>query len=184
MTLTRKALAGAGFAGALLLAAPSAAFANYGTPDGYGGGDGVTVSDPTPTAGQTLTVTVGGWQPLSSVTLSMGGLSLGTFQANAQGVVTATFTLPAGVTGSQTLVFSGVDGSGSPRTVSQALTIAATNAGGGGGAGAGGAGGGAGGFLPRTGSEAMSLFTVGGMLVVVGGAAAVATRKRLADAAR
>jgi LPXTG-motif cell wall-anchored protein len=105
-------------AGAFVLLLATPAHAQY-TP-------GVSVTPANPTAGAQATLTACCFQPGSPVTFSVGGAALGApVTANASGVATLTFTVPAGVSGAVTVVASGVDATGAPLTTSGTATVAA-----------------------------------------------------------
>jgi hypothetical protein len=113
-------------------------------------------------------------QPLSFVDwyIESDPIFLGKFQADAAGKVEATVTLPASIpAGDHTLVAKGTGKDGKPAELRQPVTLAIeeapaadTSS------------------LSFTGSDARGIAAVGGVLLVVGGAATFATRRRLSDA--
>ncbi len=118
----------------------------------------------TVSAGGTVTLTGGGYLPFSTVTLVMYSdpVVLGTTEADADGNISATVTLPAGISGEHTLVASGVDPSGQPHNLTMAVTVAA------------GAG------LPNTGAS-IALPALGGLVALgAGGGLIFAARRRTA----
>jgi hypothetical protein len=94
----------------------------------------VAVSATVVTAGGTIVVTGGGWQPGSQVTISLigaGGASvaLGTVTVAADGTFSARVTIPARLApGRYTLRVAGVGADGQPRTEDVTITVAATAA--------------------------------------------------------
>lgn len=126
----RLAVAFAVGIGILALAAgPAAAQACY--PIGQGtptcpAPPGLTVSDDTLVAGQSFTATARGFRPGTLVTFTIDGVVLGTAIADAQGVASATLTIPAGIgAGRRTLVATGIGADGRPLVLSLVITIAA-----------------------------------------------------------
>ena len=86
----------------------------------------VSSSSSTAPVGGTVTVSSDGWAPGSQVTITLDSVPvvLGTLTADANGHIQGTFTIPAGTAlGAHTIVSSGTDPSGAPRTLSQALTV-------------------------------------------------------------
>lgn len=169
----RKMLAASAVAGAVFVALPATAA----LADSYKNRDGSTINNTTPQAGGSVTVHVGGFASGSSVTIEAQStpIMLGTFQADASGWVDATVTVPSTLSGSHHIVASGTNSLGAPVVVSLPITVSQagvtqptatptesnpTS------------------FLPRTGSNTMSIVLAGGVLMIVGGAAVVATRKR------
>jgi LPXTG-motif cell wall-anchored protein len=174
----KKMLATGAIATACFVAIPaSAAFA-----EGYKTPDGAKVTDNTPAAGQEVTIEVGGFGPHSTVTIELHSdpVVLGTFTADGEGVVRATVRLPEGVSGSHDIVVMGTNALGAPVVANIPVTISAVPTDGSGS----GDGEGDGGFLPRTGSNTSTIVTLGGVLIVMGGAATVVTRKRLATVSK
>jgi hypothetical protein len=115
--------------------------------------------------GQAITTVLRGFQPHEVVTLVLHSapVTLGTYTADANGVVTATFTLPAGtVLGTHTLAFDGT--AGSHYEVTLTLTADGT-------------------ALAYTGAD-IALPLVGGTVLLGAGAGALAIsrRRRLAGA--
>lgn len=162
----------------------------------------VTVSPSTVAPGGTIQVSSTGWMPEDDVTavLKSDPVTLGTTAANTAGAVSGSFTIPVATpTGAHTLELTGTGASGSARTVSAPLTVAASTGTGTGGTSTGGtstggtstggtssssdAGGAVqGGALSRTGfnlapfaSLAALSFLIGSILVIA------ARRRRLAD---
>ena len=118
----------------------------------------------TVTSGGTVTLTGGGYLPFSTVTVVMYSdpVVLGTTTADADGAISLTVTLPAGVTGEHDLVASGVDPSGRPHHLTMAVTVAA------------------GPGLPDTGAD-IALPALGGLAALaVGAGLVVAARRRAA----
>jgi hypothetical protein len=114
-------------------------------------------------------------QPLSFVDwyIESDPIFLGKFQADAAGKVEATVTLPASLeAGAHTLVAKGTDKDGKPAELRQPVVLAIEEAGPAADTSS----------LSFTGSNARGIAAVGGVLLVVGGAATFATRRRLGDA--
>ena len=137
--------------------------------------------------GGKLTVTGANWTPNSKVTLTMGGVELGTFTTDAEGNLSAVVTVPKDMkVGSYTLTGTGVDG----ETASAAVeVIAGSGTGGGEGEGEEGGttpptkpGGGEptkpGGSLPVTGAHITAYVLLGSALLGGGYALWAASRKR------
>lgn len=136
---------------------------------GYGGTDGAQVSDATPAPGQKVELVLAGFAPNTDVALEIRSdpIALGTFRSDASGVVRASVTIPEGFAGNHTIVASGVSATGQPLTLSVPVVVAAAEAGPG--------------LLALTGSDSRSMVAMGALLLVVGGAATVAAKKRMAD---
>ena len=134
----------------------------------YTGDGGVDVSDPTVSTGGTTTITSSGWGANVQVTLVLNSdpVNLGTFAANGSGVVTAVVTIPASVdAGSHSLVLTGTDPSGAPRTVTATLTVTSPSSG----------------SLPRTGAALAALLGVAGILIAAGMVLSKARRRASTD---
>jgi LPXTG-motif cell wall-anchored protein len=116
--------------------------------------------------GGTVTLTGGGYQPLSTVTLVMYSTPtvLGTTVADANGNISATVSLPAGVSGQHTLVASGVDPSGAPHNLTMAVTVGTAGKGG----------------LPNTGASIALPALAGLGALALGGGLLFAARRRSA----
>ena len=103
-------------AGALVLMLAAPAHAQY-TP-------GISVNPPTVVPGGTVTVTACCFQPGSTVTFTIGGATLGTALADANGVATGSFTVPATVpAGAATVAAAGLDAGGNPITTTCTATV-------------------------------------------------------------
>ena len=153
-----------GFAALLLLALPSAAYAqNYTTQTGNLG-----VSDPTPNAGQTITATGSGYGSNASVTITMESqpVTLKTTTANASGQLSTTITIPSNTTpGTHTLRATGRSSDGGTLVLSASIVVSAA---------------GQTGELVRTGpGSAVGLTGIGFLLAASGGlVAAVKSRRK------
>jgi hypothetical protein len=124
--------------------------------------DKVTAGTPF-TLGERFSASYPGFKPFEVVTLVLHSTpqNVGTFTANASGVVTVSFTIPAGtVAGSHSLTMSGNLGT----SFAQALTVASSRS------------------LAYTGTDVATPLAVGGSLLLVGGALLVAARRRGAGA--
>lgn len=133
-----------------------------------------SVSDQTPVAGSTITVSGSGFLAGETVdcVLHSAAVDLGSAQADANGNVSLVVTLPTGVTGAHTIVLTGET---SGRTVSIPITIQAASAGGSGGSG--GSGGGGGG-LASTGVAVLGIGGLGVVLLIGGGFLLLAGKRR------
>jgi LPXTG-motif cell wall-anchored protein len=115
------------------------------------------------TLGERFSASYPGFKPYEVVTLVLHSTpqNVGTFTANASGVVTVSFTIPAGtVGGSHELTMSGNLGT----SFAQALKVAPSRS------------------LAYTGTDVTTPLAVGGSLLLVGGALLVAARRRSAGA--
>lgn len=146
-------------------------------------------SDPSLDPGDSTTVTLTGYQPNSTVTVTLCGngvaIVLGTFTVGPDGTVTFTVTIPSNVPpGTYTLATSGNRSSGATQVAFAPITVSSS----GGGSGSGGSGTGSGsgsgstgtntsGSLPRTGSDIGQLVGFALVLTVLGAAAAVGSRR-------
>lgn len=92
--------------------------------------DGDLVVDGTVVAGGTVTLSGDGFEPGGAVTAGMYStpVTLGVGTASAQGAVQIAVVIPAGTTGTHTLVLYGVDQSGGPRTLTKEVSVAAPSA--------------------------------------------------------
>ena len=154
--------------------------------EGYTSLDTGTVTDTTPNPGQQVTVEITGLQPYSTVVVELHStpVVLGTFTADATGTLRVPVTIPASAPlGSHTIVATGMSPSGTPVTASIPVMVTSTTATTtpGGTGGTGGSGGTGVTFLPRTGADFAALLTVGGALVIAGGAAVRTARRHTAD---
>ena len=140
----------------------------------------LTVSDTTPTPGQTITITTGTYLSGSSITVTFFSqpVPLGSAVANAVGEGTLSATIPANASlGAHTITAEGTTAAG-PLTQSVSVTVVAADGGAG-------AGTGARTPLPRTGDDmSLPLARAAVVLVAAGGALLLVTRRRRhADAA-
>lgn len=119
---------------------------------------------PTSAPGEKVVKVIAGFQPFEEVTLVMHSTprTLGTFRANAQGVLTVEFTLPAGTpVGDHTLVYDGtVTYYQEALKVTRALRSASASR------------------LPNTGADITVPLALGGALVIAGTGVLVASRRR------
>jgi hypothetical protein len=126
---------------------------------------GTSVASTSVAAGEQQTVSIGGFQPNEMVhgVLHSTPVDLGTVQADAEGVATFTFTVPAGFeTGIHSVTMTGVT---SGITGEATFTVTAAPTGG----------------LAYTGTDVLPLLVVGGGLLAAGaGAVTVAARRRSA----
>jgi LPXTG-motif cell wall-anchored protein len=128
-------------------------------------------TDATPSPGEKVVRVIKGFKPFEQVTLVMHSTPtvLGTFTADANGVLTVSFTLPAGTPlGNHTLAFDGNMGS----HFEDAITVTAATSGS------------KAGQLAYTGADIKVPLIAGAGLVALGGATVVATRRRKADGAQ
>ncbi|MBI2708726.1 MAG: hypothetical protein HYX34_03410 [Actinobacteria bacterium] len=141
-----------------------------------GGGPTVTVDDTVVQAGEVVNVGCEGFAPGSTVTVTLGGQVLQTFNTGPDGAGCGAVTIPANLcTGTYSLVSTGQGSDGS--TVSRTITLSITGR-------TCGAVGGTGGGLARTGTDSIVPLTlVGASMLVIGLALATLTwRKRSAQA--
>jgi LPXTG-motif cell wall-anchored protein len=132
-----------------------------GAQTGYQGCN-VTLSDTTPTAGETITVSGTGATPNHTVVASIGGVTIGSGQADGTGAFSFLATIPAGVSG--TVVVNVDCNAENPNSVVEGVTITV-----------GAGGGGTGEPLPVTGSSstlpltklAVVLLSAGALMLVV-----------------
>ncbi len=141
-----------------VLTAATMAFTMTSSPAGavpYGG-SGIVVSDASPSAGGSVTVTGSGFAPNSDVDLFILStpVLLGTFKADASGVVTAVVALPNGLTGDHTLRLVGVAPSQDALSLEKAIKIGPTGAG----------------ALPTTGSDTWGTARTALIVLITGGA--------------
>lgn len=145
-----------------------------GTPRGVAANTPGTVnkdSDRTSVAGEKIVRVIAGFQPREEVKLVLNSdpVVLGTFTADAQGVVTAEFTLPAGTAlGEHTLVFDGNMGTHYEETitVTSATPVQAASSD----------------SLAYTGASVALPLALGTGLLALGGGALVVSRRRSAGA--
>jgi hypothetical protein len=136
----------------------------------------LTISDTTPTPGQTVEITAQTYQSGASVTITMNSepVVLGSATSDPTGVARLSGTIPANAAlGTHTLVATGTGSDGQPLTLQLSFTVVAADGSGGG------AGGGA---LPRTGDDSsLPLARIGLGLAAAGGViTAVAAKRRKA----
>jgi hypothetical protein len=115
------------------------------------------------TLGERFKASYPGFKPFEVVTLVLHSTpqNVGTFTADANGVVTVNFTIPAGTAGgSHSLTMSGNLGT----SFAQALKVASSRS------------------LAYTGADVAAPLAIGGSLLLVGGALMVAARRRSAGA--
>ena len=126
-----------------------------------------SVSDQTPAAGSSLTLSCSGFGANETVNITLhshGVTVLAPGATNASGAFSTTVTLPAGVTGTHTLTAVGAT---SGRTASVSITIGAVTS----------AGGPTGGGLPFTGAAVMGISSLA-VLLLLGGVLMVFTSRR------
>ena len=124
-------------------------------------------TDTTPAPGQKVVKVFKGFQPFEKVTLTMHStpVTLGTFTADANGVVTVEFTVPDGAAaGTHTLVLSGDAGTYFQEAITVAAGTAVTEAGSNG--------------LAYTGADVAVPLALGGGLLALGGGALLVSRRR------
>lgn len=126
----------------------------------------ITVSDPTPTVGEVVTVNGSGFDPGATVTLSVGGQTVGSAVADASGNVSIATAVPALANGTYSVSLTGSAIGGQVQVLSTSINV--------------------GGALqqtttpqlPRTGSDSGALTAVAAGLIAAGGLLVLATRKR------
>jgi hypothetical protein len=137
----------------------------------------LTVSDTTPTPGQTIDITAQTCVPGSSVTVTLDSdrVVLGTPAADSSGVARLSATIPANTSlGAHTIIAVCTGSDGAPLRLTAAINVVAAD----------GAGSGAGGGLPRTGDDtSLPLARIGLALAAAGGViTAIAAKRRKAAA--
>jgi LPXTG-motif cell wall-anchored protein len=136
-----------------------------------------TVSDTTPTPGQTITATAQTFAAGASVTMTLTSdpVVLATATADGSGVVSTSATIPADTTlGSHTLTAAGDAPDGSTLSLTVSLNVVPAD----------GAGGGGTGNLPRTGDDSsIPLARIGLALAALGGVILAVSAKRRRSAA-
>ena len=142
----------------------------------------LTVSDTTPTPGQTITIEGRTFAAGAAVTVSLSSepVVLGTAAADPSGVVTLQGPIPASTPlGQHTITAVGQAPDGSELAVSVSINVVAAD-----GAADGGSDGAGGGSLPRTGDDSsLPLAKVGIALAAIGGVIpAIAAKRRKASA--
>ena len=134
-----------------------------------------SVSDVSPTAGQTITVTGGNFCPNSEVAVLFDGEQIGSGTANGNGTVTVQVTIPQDASlGEHIITLSGLASDcETPANVEIPITVVS-------GAGAGGAGGagGGGGGVAFTGADISLGMMLLAAMVIVGAAALIVGRRR------
>lgn len=174
MIKTRMAL---GFAALLVAVLALAVPAVPAGAQEYPGGGSITVVPVNPSPGQTITVTATGFEPGSPVTFTLfsAPIDLGTVNADASGVASASYALPSNFPlGAHTVQAAGTAPDGSPLTLSTTINVVP--------AGSTGTSPGRSGSLPRTGSDSTNLLRGAALLIAAGGAVVLVTRKRSARA--
>jgi hypothetical protein len=139
-----------------------------------------SVSDPSPTAGETVTVSGGNYKPDSGVAVLFDGDQIAHGQTDAQGQFSFQVTIPSDASlGHHTITVSGVGGDCvSPADVEIGVTLVVGESGGqGGGGGAGGAGGNGGG-VAFTGANISLGMVLIAVIVIVGAASLIVGRRR------
>ncbi len=139
----------------------------------------LTVSDTTPTPGQTIDIVAQTFVAGSDVTVTLNPESvlLGTTAADAAGVASMSATIPASTSlGAHTIVAQGTAADDTPLTLTVSINVVAAD---------GTSAGADGGALPRTGDDSsLPLARIGLALAAVGGVVtAVAAKRRNAAAA-
>jgi hexosaminidase len=140
----------------------------------------LTVSDTTPTPGQTVDITAQTCVPGSSVTVTLDSdqVVLGTAAADSSGVAGMSATIPANTSlGAHTIIARCTGSDGAPLTLTAAINVVAADGSGGGSS--------TGGGLPRTGDDtSLPLARIGLALAAAGGViTAVAAKRRKATTA-
>lgn len=192
MTVQRAGTAAAtiAFTGLAVFGLQAPALANHVCPNPAGhyppgqcrGVEG-SVGDKTPAPGSKQPIEGKGYKPGSKVDVYAEStpIFLGSFTANAQGVISGEVTIPLGLSvGAHSIVMRGISPTGTPIVLREGITITAANAA----AARGNSGRGNGiGALPTTGGEIASVTAVGIALVGVGAAAVYSGRRRRLTAA-
>jgi hypothetical protein len=109
-----------------LLIAPLIGALLFVTAGAAGGVDQLTVSDPSPTPGSSITITSSGWQAGHVVTIGLSGVerSLARVAADASGSVRVRVTIPVdAVLGANVVAATGTTASGIPQRIVAGLTL-------------------------------------------------------------
>ena len=171
-----KRVAALAVASVVAIAAPAAA-QQYPPAD-----NSITVSDTTPTPGQTITITARTFSPSAPVTVTMApeAVTLGETPAGSDGVVRLDATIPDDTAlGDHTITAAGESPDGLLSLSARITVVPADGAGDDDAAGGAGGGGGAGGDLPRTGSDlTMPLLQIGLALAALGGLILALSKRR------
>jgi len=140
-----------------------------------------SVSDSSPTAGETVTVSGGNYKPDSGVDVLFDGDQIAHGQTDGQGQFSFQVTIPGDASlGKHTITVSGVGGDCvSPADVEIGVTlVVGENGGGGGGGGGAGAAGGGGGGVAFTGANISLGMVLIAVFVIVGAASLIVGRRR------
>lgn len=159
---TTRLLVATFLAGLAVIAAAPAVQAQ----EGYAGGSTLTVSNPSPACGSSVTLTGTGFKPNAAVTLTQeGGGTIGTVTTDTNGSFSFVWTIPEPCTAG-TIVIQASDGT---TVLSVSITIGGTTVQTTGTT-----------TLPRTGADNGNLLRAGILLVAAGGLLVLTTRKRAA----
>jgi hypothetical protein len=139
-----------------------------------------SVSDSSPTAGETVTVSGGNFKPDSGVSVLFDGDQIAHGQTDGQGQFSLQVTIPADASLSKhTITVSGVGGDCvSPADVEIGVTLVVGESGGAGGGGGAGTAGGGGGGVAFTGANISLGMILIAVLVIVGAASLIVGRRR------
>jgi hypothetical protein len=139
-----------------------------------------SVSDSSPTAGETVTVSGGNYKPDSGVDVLFDGDKIAHGQTDGQGQFSFQVTIPSDASlGKHTITVSGVGGDCvSPADVEIGVTLVVGESGGGGGGGGAGAGGNGGGGVAFTGANISLGMILIAVLVIIGAASLIVGRRR------
>ncbi len=138
-----------------------------------------SVSDSSPTAGETVTVSGGNFKPDSGVDVLFDGDKIADGQTDGTGQFSFQVTIPSDASlGKHTITVSGVGGDCvSPADVEIGVTLVVGESGGAGGGGAGGAGSGGGGVAFTGANISLGMILIA-VLVIVGAASLIVGRRR------
>jgi LPXTG-motif cell wall-anchored protein len=156
------AAAGLGITAALLAVSPAMATYPPSSPS-------VGTPSSNLTAGSSTTLSGDGWQPGSTVQLTIASTpqSLGSATVAGDGTFSATVSIPCVEAGTHTITASGTASDGSARSVSTTVTVGAC---------------GASGTLPHTGGSTSSLLTIVAIALLVGTVLVIAASRRRTNA--
>ncbi len=138
-----------------------------------------SVSDSSPTAGETVTVSGGNFKPDSGVDVLFDGDKIADGQTDGTGQFSFQVTIPSDASlGKHTITVSGVGGDCvSPADVEIGVTLVVGESGAGGGGGTGAAGGGGGGVAFTGANISLGMILIA-VLVIVGAASLIVGRRR------
>lgn len=113
----------------------------------------------TPSEGQTIHVSGDGFEPGSTVTVTIDGHTVGTFTVDANGHFVGAITIPSGICGRQTILATGIDANGDPLVLSSIINVTC-------------------GVLTKTGTDILPIALAGFAVIALGGLLLLVRRRR------